>query len=420
MNTMELVATYLKAKEDVGLAETTLRFYGDLLRALALDSPFLPLSPDYLQGFIRRHGGQALDSLRDYFRAIRTFYAWLVRRGYLAQDLDPFPKMDRPKGKSPIPRIISVEEIRKLVEASTPPYDRALILTLVDAMVRIGELADRTKDHLSGGTLEVFGKTGGRLVPLDSGVFAYLLDLPTHNLFPVPPRAGRGGDVIDRPAAVYNLRDRVRRVMLRSGLRGRKLGPHTLRHSSATAYINAGGDLKSLSLILGHTTIRMSERYVTLALDALRQKHATFGVMQSLRGSEPAVVQADLPQVELPQEAVSFPVEIDGRPVRLFLKIDRRKYHTFYYLQAREYGVRGGSKWPICSLGTDLPLNIVDAYRQAIHQENQRRSAIDPDTLIDKNQLLQFVIDHPEEVADKIDPTVATEEEVDLLKRFTE
>jgi len=372
MDTVELATTYLKAKEAAGLSSSTLKKYRYLVIALAEESPSLPLDPDYLQDYVKRYGGQAPDSLQTAFRTLRTFYTWLIRRGYLESDRDPFLLMERPGGKSPIPRVLSVEELRRVVEVSLPPYNRALLLVLLDTCCRIGELASRAKEHLSGGTLSVYGKTGGRLVPVSPDVYGYLMDLPTDSLFPVLPWGSRG-EVLDQPAAVSTLKGRVRRMMKRAGLGGRKLGPHTLRHSSATAYVNCGGDLKSLSLILGHTTTRMSERYVTLAMDSLRQKHATFGVLQSLRSGAPAIVQEELPQVVLPQEALDYPWIQDGALVQLFLMVDRRKWHTFYYIKARLDGIGGSSKWRVCSLGTDLPLNIVDAYRQEMHRENAKR-----------------------------------------------
>jgi len=374
-----LVGRYLAAKRDAGLSPKTLKDYGWYLEALAKEHPIVPIDPEVLQAFVRSRGGKATESLKTSYRTVRIFYSWLVKQSLLDVGRDPFLHVERPKGKTPIPRILSVEQMRRVVEISIPPFNRALILTLVDTACRIGELAGRNKDHLAGGMLELFGKTGGRLVPVSPEVSAYLLELPTHYLFPVLPWGGVvRGNVVDRPAQVDTLKGRVRSILKRSGLGGRKLGPHLLRHSAATSWINAGGDLKSLSQVLGHTTTQMTERYVTLALDSLRQKQAQYGVLQAIVGAMPGVPASQLPEVELPEEAVKFPLYIEGVLVRLFMVAARSKYHTFFYINARKAGSSGRSgarKWPVCSLGTDLPVNIADAYRQAIHQENARRAA---------------------------------------------
>jgi len=372
-----LVSRYLGARTDAGLAPTTLRTYAWFLEGLARDHPKLPIDPSELQRFIKSRAGQGAESLKTSWRTVRTFYRWLVKQELLDLARDPFLRMERPKGKTPVPRVLSLPQLRRLVDVSSPPFNRALILTLLDTACRIGELADRNKDHLAGGTLELFGKTGGRLVPVSPEVAGYLLELPTYYLFPALPWGGVGrGEVVDRPAQSDSLGRRVRKLLYRSGLRGRKLGPHVLRHSAATNWINAGGDLKSLSLVLGHTTTRMSERYVTLALDTLQQKQAQYGVLRAMLGAMPAVPPAELPKVVLPPEVALFPLDISGSPVRLFVGSDHRKYHTYFYVKARKAGSSGrlGARtWPVCSLGTDLPVNIADAYRQAVDQENSRR-----------------------------------------------
>ena len=376
-----LVSRYLSAKRDVGLAPKTLRTYAWFLQALARDHPNLPLDSGAVQRFIKSRGGKAADSLKTSFRTVKTFYGWLVKQGLLDVTLDPFLRIERPRGKTPIPRVLSLQQLRRLLDVSIPPFNRALILTLLDTGCRIGELADRNKDHLAGGTLELFGKMGGRLVPVSPEVAGYLLELPTYNLFPTLPWRGLagGGEVVDRPALAASLGQRVRKLLHRSGLGGRKLGPHLLRHSAATSWVNSGGDLKSLSLVLGHTSIRMSERYVTLAMDALGQKQAQYGVLRSIVAAMPAVPPSELPRVELPPEVAMFPLDISGSAVRLFLGADRRKYHTYFYIKARKAGSSGrlgARSWPVCSLGTDLPINIADAYRQAVDQENRRRQEL--------------------------------------------
>lgn len=379
--TGDLVARYLAAKKDVGLAPKTLRGYAWFLEWLARDYHELPVDPGAVYRSIKSRGGKAPDSLKTSFRTVRTFYRWLIKQGLLDAGQDPFLSIERPQGKTPVPRVLSLQQLRQLLDVSNPPYNRALILTLLDTACRIGELQGRNKDHLTGGTLELFGKTGGRLVPVSPEVAGYLLELPTYNLFPPLPWRGiaSGAEVVDRPALADSLGQRVERLLHRSGLRGRKLGPHLLRHSAATSWVNNGGDLKSLSQVLGHTSTRMSERYVTLAMDTLGQKQAQHGVLRAIVAAMPAVPPAELPRVELPPEVAMFPLDISGSAVRLFLGTDRRKHHTYFYIKARKSGSSGrlgARSWAVCSLGPDLPINIVDAYRQAVDQENRRRQEL--------------------------------------------
>ena len=193
LKTAELVETYLKSKEDAGRSSCTIYRYQLLLRSLARQHPHLPLDPDLLQGFIKGEIEYAPETHIGHFGTVRAFYNWLVRRKVLPVDQNPFPIMDRPpKNMSPARRFLSLEQLRKVVEVSVAPLERALILTLIDSGPRIGEVTNCTKNDLVDGMLSVYGKEGGHIVPLDPEVYEYLQELPTHNLFPKLERSPIG------------------------------------------------------------------------------------------------------------------------------------------------------------------------------------------------------------------------------------
>ena len=70
------------------------------------------------------------------------------------------------------------------------------------------------------------------------------------------------------------IQKRVRALFLSAGIDGKKVGPHTLRHSMATKYIERGGDVAILQRILGHATLVQTNRYVTLAGRPILAQHA--------------------------------------------------------------------------------------------------------------------------------------------------
>ena len=66
----------------------------------------------------------------------------------------------------------------------------------------------------------------------------------------------------------------IRVLFGKAGIIGRKLGPHTLRHTFGRQYIVNGGDLVSLQRILGHSNIQTTRIYAELDMrDVVRQHH---------------------------------------------------------------------------------------------------------------------------------------------------
>jgi integrase/recombinase XerD len=90
----------------------------------------------------------------------------------------------------------------------------------------------------------------------------------------------------------------VKTALARAGINARKRGPHMLRHTFGRQYIMAGGDLVSLSRILGHTNIKTTEIYADLDLRDITIQHRRFTPLkaalagaQSILWNRPEVVK---------------------------------------------------------------------------------------------------------------------------------
>ena len=75
----------------------------------------------------------------------------------------------------------------------------------------------------------------------------------------------------------------IKRLGERAGIKGTRVNPHTLSHTFATPWIKAGGDTHSLQKMLGHTTTRMSERYVHLVGADVSELHRRYSPVGRLR-----------------------------------------------------------------------------------------------------------------------------------------
>lgn len=275
MNTDELVPLFIASRRLRRCSPATVAWYRGMLLPFALAIGARPATVDDIEQFVA--AATAAASARTRLRALRAMYRWAADR---YDNPDPTRRAGLPIARPALPRVLTVEELRRLVrEASRRgPVDYALITTLADTGIRIGELASLrvasldTETH----TLRVSGKTGGRLAPASPETFVALAgavlgriarpaDVASLRLQPPGAAIWRAYGDPNRPMAVASLKRRAREIALAALGPGRKLGPHTLRHTMATYYLQGGGNIHHLQRILGHASIKQTTAYLHLA-----------------------------------------------------------------------------------------------------------------------------------------------------------
>jgi len=197
-------------------------------------------------------------------------------------------RSDIPKLPRPLPRYLTPDLDRRLTQALQTSSERlpadALLLQRATGL-RIGELVDLELDCVheipsQGAWLKVpLGKLNTeRMVPLDEETVTLIDRIVTHRSHgrPLPhPRTARPTDFLlthhGRRLTVYQLRDVLTRVTRDAGLP--HITPHQLRHTYATALVNAGVSLQSLMTLLGHVSAEMSLRYGRLFDSTVRTEY---------------------------------------------------------------------------------------------------------------------------------------------------
>ena len=185
-------------------------------------------------------------------------------------------RSDIPKIPRALPRYLTPDLDRRLTRALEDCPDRlsadALLLQRATGL-RIGELVDLELDCVheidsQGAWLKVpLGKLNTeRMVPLDEQTVTLIDRIVAHRSpgRPLPhPRTGRPTEFLlthhGKRVTVYKLREVMARVTQDAGLP--HTTPHQLRHTYATALVNAGVSLQSLMALLGHSSAEMSLRY---------------------------------------------------------------------------------------------------------------------------------------------------------------
>ena len=93
------------------------------------------------------------------------------------------------------------------------------------------------------------------------------------------------GEPLTRFGIRYLLRKYQHRAQVHAGLRGKRLHPHSLRHSTAVALLKAGVDLSTISQWLGHASPNTTNKYATIDLE---MKRAALAKVKPLRGQRSA------------------------------------------------------------------------------------------------------------------------------------
>ncbi len=165
------------------------------------------------------------------------------------------------KQPSRLPEILSREEIDRLFEATPNPKHRALLMTTYAAGLRVSEVVhlkvrDIDADRMSlrveqgKGAKDRYTLLSPRL--LEELRSYWRIDRPSVWLF--PSRTGRPLDVTAAQKIYYAAKLRAR-ITKRGGI-------HALRHAFATHALEAGTDLRTIQLLLGHGHITSTTRYL--------------------------------------------------------------------------------------------------------------------------------------------------------------
>jgi integrase/recombinase XerD len=82
-----------------------------------------------------------------------------------------------------------------------------------------------------------------------------------------------------------NLQATLQRLCRRLKLTGVRCSPHTLRHTAARTYLVRGGDLIHLQRLMGHSSVKMTERYLqSIGIEELRQVHDRLSPLSGAKG----------------------------------------------------------------------------------------------------------------------------------------
>lgn len=216
-------------------------------------------------------GAFSENTIRAYVRAIRRFGNWAVEEGLVAES--PARLLKLPRAPKLIPRGITADDFEKLLAAATTPRDRALLFVLRDTGCRAAEIAGlRIGDlDLERGTVKVLGKGSQERIAFLSPATCEEIGRWLANRGCLQP--GDAVFVTSKGAfRSVTINEVLKRLSKAAGVCGR-VNPHSFRHAFARDWLLSGGDLPSLSQVLGHSDINTTRVYASFAVTELQELH---------------------------------------------------------------------------------------------------------------------------------------------------
>lgn len=241
------------------------------LRVVADFAKHFGKSPDKLglnelrtyQAYLLRERKLTPGTVVNQVAALRFFFVKTLKR-HQFRDFLPYPQDQRR-----LPTVLSREEVSRLINAAGTLFRRTLLMTLYGTGMRRSELA-----HLKVGDIDsqrmiirvVAGKRGkDRDLPLSPALLETLREYwrwrkPKLYLFPTRTRRVHSEEPISDKTVWIACSEAAHRAGIR-----KRVTPHTLRHSWATHLLEAGTDLRTIQVLLGHDDLETTAQYLHLS-----------------------------------------------------------------------------------------------------------------------------------------------------------
>ncbi len=216
--------------------------------------------------------------------ALRAFFRFLLREGIISAE--PTALIDLPKPGRPLPKVLTMAEVTKLLDASAgiSPLalrNHAMLHLLYATGMRVSELVQLplAAVHLAAGHLRIRGKGNKeRLVPFGE-VARDRLEIYLREGRPYLLKTKRNDFLFLslRGTAMTRLRfwQIVQETVAACGIK-KEIGPHVLRHSFATHLLEHGADLRAVQMMLGHADIATTQIYTHVDANRLKSLHRKY------------------------------------------------------------------------------------------------------------------------------------------------
>jgi site-specific recombinase XerD len=201
---------------------------------------------------------------------LKSFFRFCRDSGWIKEN--PTKTIKPPKVDDPPVLPFSDEEMKKILAAcdSHPSPQRALqlralVLLMLNSGLRIGDACTLSRDRIHNGLLELYtAKSGTKVrVPLNPKAVEALKKIPVGRNYYFWSGESK------RRTCINVWEETFKKMFQRAGIEGHS---HQLRHTFAVALLQKGVSMENVSVLLGHRSIKITERYYASWVPA-RQQH---------------------------------------------------------------------------------------------------------------------------------------------------
>lgn len=258
----------------------SLREFEDYFRSLDSGLSWQTVDEDVVRDWMEHlmDGGMEASSVGTRFAALRSLYRYALARHLVERD--PTYRVEPPKQRKRLPAFVKESEMNRLLDdlpwgtSFLEVRDKTIIMTFYETGIRLSELTglDDVDIDCDNRQLKVTGKGGKqRVVPFGEELAVALGRYV----------ACRDKEVSRKCDALFvtvkgnrmkanGVRSRVKAKLSLVSTQ-KKLSPHVLRHSFATAMLNNGASIESVRRLLGHASASTTEVYTHTTFEQLRR-----------------------------------------------------------------------------------------------------------------------------------------------------
>jgi len=227
-------------------------------------------------------------SVHDYYGCIHRFINWLVEEEVLEES--PMERMHPPKVPRQVIQPFTRDHVVRMLTVCGDTFlglrNQAIVKTFVDTGLRLSELAgiQVTDLDVDNGTIKVMGKgSKERRVRISQDTQLAILRYWAHRKDNKSPSLWLTAE--NKPLQPRGISTMIRRLGKLAGIGHEvRTSAHTFRHTAAIQYLRNKGDQFTLQIMLGHSSLEMTKRYVsTLGVEDMLKVHQTASPVENWR-----------------------------------------------------------------------------------------------------------------------------------------